>query len=224
MPGSGRKWVVAMTAASLLAMSGIAFAAPTESDDADTLFNVGYDSSFQILFWGTAPNDGSVDCELENGPVTVDFGEDDSVEATDFADCSMNGVQVTGPNGQINHGMFMKAFNSVFEGKGRGCLNRHLAKLDFGKGDQKVKVPDVDPAFEPAETGDSVDVDFLTFVTDCERKVKEKDSDDGESTTGSHGHGKPDSPGKSGQASGKSGEAPGKSGSAPGHNKSNSDS
>lgn len=84
-------------------------------------------------------------------------------------DCVIAGGPVAGPNGQINHGMFMKFFNSMFEGQGRGCLNRYLAQSDLGKGDQQVKVGDVAEDAEPLVTGDQGTVDFESVLADCER-------------------------------------------------------
>ena len=204
MPGPGRKLVVALTVVGLLAVSGVAMAIPTDSDDADTVFNVGYDADFHVLFWGTSPNDGSVDCELEDGAVTVDFGADGAVEAADFADCELQAGEVDGPNGQINHGMFMRLFNSLYEGKGRGCVIRYLAQLEFGKDDQQIKVSDVDPEFVSAAEGDTADVEFLTFLADCEKGKKSDDAEtgDAEAGPGSQGKGRPDSPGNSGNAPG----------------------
>ena len=37
-------------------------------------------------------------------------------------DCGLSGGEVSGPNGQVNHGMFMKLFNSLYDGRGRGCV------------------------------------------------------------------------------------------------------
>jgi hypothetical protein len=204
MPGPGRKLVVALTVVGLLAVSGVAMAIPTDSDDADTVFNVGYDADFHVLFWGTSPNDGSVDCELEDGAVTVDFGADGAVEAADFADCELQAGEVDGPNGQINHGMFMRLFNSLYEGKGRGCVIRYLAQLEFGKDDQQIKVSDVDPEFVSAAEGDTADVEFLTFLADCDKGKKSDDAETGDAETGpgSQGKGRPDSPGNSGNAPG----------------------
>jgi hypothetical protein len=183
----------------MMAVGGIASAVPTSDDDADTLFNIGYDEEFHILFWGLSPNDDSVDCELENGPVAVEIGDEGAAGAEGFDDCDLMGSEVSGPNGQINHGMFMKLFNSLFEGNGRGCVNRYLAQTDFGKGDQKVKVQDVDPDFVPAVAGDTVDVDFETFLATCEHGKKDGSED---VENGANGHGRPDSPGKSGDAPG----------------------
>lgn len=124
--------------------------------------------------------------------------------------CGVSGGEVAGPNGQINHGMFMKLFNSMFDGNARGCVNRFLARSDLGKGDQKVRVSDVDDAAPALADGDEGDVTFTTVLADCER-------------------GKADKAGKADKVTGKDKAAEkqaqkadrqrGKSGSAPGQNK-----
>ncbi|MGH3650763.1 MAG: hypothetical protein ACRDU9_08650 [Acidimicrobiia bacterium] len=93
---------------------------------------------------------------------------EDPIEYTGAeGECGVSGSTVAGPNGQINHGMFMKTFNSLFEGKGRGCVNRHLAQSDFGTGDQQLQVGDVDPAAPAVTDGDEGLVDFETILADC---------------------------------------------------------
>lgn len=204
MPGTRRKLTVLLTIVGLLAISGIASAVPTEDEDADTVFNIAYDDGFHYLFWGVSPNDGSVDCELEDGPVTVEIGEEGAAVAEGLEDCELTGAEVAGPNGQVNHGMFMRLFKSLYDGTGRGCVNRYLAQSGFGKGEQKVKVGDVDPDFMSAVVGDTADVEFETFLATCEHGKKDS-TESGEN--GSNGHGRPDSPGNSANA--------------PGHNKPN---
>lgn len=84
-------------------------------------------------------------------------------------ECGLSGGSVEGPNGQINHGMFLSLFNSLYEGEGngRGCVNRHLAQSDLGKGDQQVRVSEVDPDAPELAEGDTGTVEFETVVTDC---------------------------------------------------------
>ena len=83
-------------------------------------------------------------------------------------ECVVGGGVVDGPNGQVNHGMVVKLFNSVYEGPGRGCLVRHLAQSGFGKGDQQVNVPDVDPDAPDLEAGAEGEIDFESALADCE--------------------------------------------------------
>jgi hypothetical protein len=110
--------------------------------------------------------------------------------------CGLTGVVVAGPNGQINHGQFMKAakglLGGLYEGKVRGCLVRHLAQSEIGRTDTtRVRVSEVDPIV--IEDGQ---VTFSeAFEADCDRG-KKKGNGEAESTRG----GRPDSPGKSGEA------------------------
>jgi hypothetical protein len=121
-------------------------------------------------------------------------------------DCGISGGVVGGPNGQINHGQFMKLFHQLVDGQGMGCLNRVIAQSDLGKGDQQLQTSDVDATFAPDTTGQ---VDFTTMAADCNRDKKDKGEnhqasgnaqekkDKGDKT------GRPDSPGNSGNAPGK---------------------
>ena len=139
--------------------------------------------------------------------------------------CGLSGGEVSGPNGQVNHGMFMKLFNSLFDGRGRGCVTRHLAQSDLGKGEQQVHANDTTP-FESVESGDTGSVDFTTAEADCEHGRKADGQGEGaelEARGGNGSNGKPDHAGKPDDAGnsenrGNAG-SPGNSGSAPGHNK-----
>jgi hypothetical protein len=135
-------------------------------------------------------------------------------------ECGVSGGNVSGPNGQVNHGMFMKLFNSIYDGPRRGCVVRHLAQSGLGQGDQQVEAGD--DAVEPVTMGDSGTVDFTSIETDCERgkttddQAVETESDAQAGNGRPEGAGKPDHAGKPG-ATGS--DRPGNSGSAPGHNK-----
>ena len=87
-------------------------------------------------------------------------------------------VDITGPNGQINHGTIMSAFvrslkGTDFDGP-RGQAVRELAHSDLGKGDQQVKTGDVD---------DSDDEEF-----DDEEFDDDSELDEGEKTNGPPAH------------------------------------
>lgn len=215
-----------------------------EEEPADTVFNFGYDEEFHLLVWNTSATDGQYDCTLENGPVNPKYltedglilvdgltsevegeamdvifldREDEAAEPLPYSadgDCALNAADVAGPNGQINHGMFMKLFNSLREGQRRGCLNRYLAQSHLGKGDQQIKVSDVDPDFVSVMDADTGEIVFSTFAADCERgksgngNGKSKKNDNGNGTgdgpeASKEEGGRPDSPGKSGQAPGR---------------------
>lgn len=164
----------------------------------DTVFNFGYDEELHLLVTGTSSTEGDYDCSLEQeddnpsyltryavgeDEIAVDElsldgeavefpardGESDPVVYGDAEECALGAAEVAGPNGQVNHGQFMKTFNELYEGTGRGCINRHLAQSDLGKGDQQIKVSDVDPDFESVADGDQGEVTFSTILADCER-------------------------------------------------------
>ena len=149
--------------------------------------------------YGTADEDGVIPIEtLEDSDGAKTFearSVDDLRDPDDYAGpgsapygtdgvCVLSGMEVAGPNGQVNHGQFMKAAKSLlsglYEGKGHGCLVRHLAQSDVGK------------------TGwTEPDITFFTFQADCERG-KKKDNGEAESTRG----GRPDTRGNSANAPG----------------------
>lgn len=199
----------------LFVSSGIALAETeveeVEADDAtdaelmaDTLFSFGYDLINGLFLW----NISSVD-----EPCALPTAEDaDPVEPVTDPECELTGGEVAGPNGQVNHGMFMKLFNSLFEGTGRGCVVRHLAQSDLGKGDQKVEAGG-DTGADPAEVEGESTIDFTTIETSCQQV----DEDGDEAEIEEEGKGKPPWAGKP-EGKGKP-ESPGKSGSAPGKNK-----
>ncbi len=164
----------------------------------DTLFTFGYDMMTRIFHWNISSLDDPPECALDG------MGDD----------CPLTSGEVSGPNGQVNHGMFMKLFNSLYQGPGRGCVVRHLAQSDLGTGDQQVRAGEsVDPV-EPAE------VEFTAILTECNHgnqgAAGDELTDDGD-------RGKPDTAGKPDHAgqSDHSGrpDSPGNSGSAPGKNK-----
>ena len=90
--------------------------------------------------------------------------------------CGVSGVIVAGPNGQINHGQFMKAakslFNSLYDIKGQGCIVRHLAKSSIGKGNDPshLTVSEAEAlAFVFGGVGTMGDIKFTTIEADCDR-------------------------------------------------------
>ena len=152
--------------------------------------------------------------EFANRPteeVGSDFTPADTVAYTGAdRDCGISGGVVGGPNGQINHGQFMKLFHQLIDRRGMGCLNRVIAQSDLGKGDQQLQKSDVDvdATFAPATTGQ---VDFTTVAADCNRDKKDKGENHQAS---SNAQGKKDKGDKSDRP-----DSPGNSGNAPGKNK-----
>jgi len=195
----------------LFISSGMALADPLETEEeptdsevlAETLFSFGYDLINGLLLW----NISSVD-----EPCTLPTGDEaePEVEPDPDADpeCELTGGEVAGPNGQVNHGMFIKLFNSLYDGNARGCVIRHLAQSDLGKGDQQVKVGD---EVESEETDDTAPIDFTTVEADCEKGGDDTELVEGNGNGNGNGKGKPANAGKP--------ESPGKSASAPGKNK-----
>ena len=126
-----------------------------------------------------------------------------TIEGEETGECITGGGSVEGPNGQVNHGMFMKLFNSIYEGKGRGCLVKLFAQSDLGKGDQQVKVSDIEEVIEGAEevevTGEGEELEPTVLETTC-NKGKGKDKAEKENRGKKNREG---SPGKSGDAPGR---------------------
>lgn len=144
-------------------------------------------------------------------PDEVSEGLEAATEPVDYTgadgECVVGGGVVAGPNGQVNHGMFMKLFNAQFEGKARGCVARYLAKSDLGKGDQKVRVSDIEDDAPELADGDEGNVEFTTVLADCERGRADQ-------TTGAE-----KAAAKKAAKADKSDKTKGKSADAPGRNK-----
>lgn len=197
--------VVFLAVVGLFAFSGIALAA----GDDDTVFNYGYDQDSQFFAWNVTSLDwepdyaelaeelgfdsdfevlqelcGLQDPEAEPVEYTYDFdGESGGITVYlegEPVDCAtFQGGYVTGPSGQVNHGMFLRLFNSIYDGPAKGCVVRHVAQSDLGKDDQQVKS---DPEFETPETVESITggtINFTTAVADCQ-KGPDHDDENGE--------------------------------------------
>lgn len=190
----------------LFVSSGVAIADPLEAEEeptdsevlADTLFSFGYDLINGLLLWNISAVDEP--CTLP----TAD-GAEAEIDPDADPECEITSGEVAGPNGQVNHGMFIKLFNSLHDGSARGCVIRHLAGSDLGKGDQQVKVGDeVD---DTEETDDIAPIDFTTVEADCEKGGDdtglEASNGNGNGKGKSANAGKPESPGKSASAPGK---------------------
>jgi len=185
--------------------------------------------------YGTTDDQGVVPVDnLEDGAGAVLFPNRPADEVADDqvpadapiaylgadGECGVSGGNVPGPNGQVNHGMFMKLFNSLYDGARRGCVVRHLAQSGLGQGEQQVKAGD--EAVEPVTMGDIGTIDFTSVETDCERGNKATDQDVETELDAQAGNGRPDNAGKpdhAGKPAATGSDRPGNSGSAPGHNK-----
>jgi hypothetical protein len=119
---------------------------------------------------------------LASGGTGVEFvtnEEGGTPEAyTQDGECALTGGSVAGPERQINHGMFLRLFNSMYDGAGRGCIIRHIAQSDLGKGDQQIEAGEADPAFEPGDSGILV---VESALASCQRPNGggDDDTDDG---------------------------------------------
>ena len=126
---------------------------------------------------GDGEEDGDVEFFFEND-------EEESDEAVSYqtvtesdepgtADCALTSVTIE-PNGEgeINHGTVVSTFAKLLNG-GNGCLIRHFAQSDFGKGD-----------YDPVDGVDaeSFEVTLQSIETACDKKNKvdstELDGDD----------------------------------------------
>lgn len=100
------------------------------------------------------------------------------------------GVDVTGPNGQVNHGSIVSAFIAALredgiEG-GIGCAVSSLARTDLGRTEEtKVRVPDAETA---APTADAADID----LADVENRCQETEDGETEGDEPGTGKGKPE--------------------------------
>lgn len=184
-------------------------AADQFDENDDTVFNIGADTGPEdeaFLFWNITSLEypdtdfaGLYDsCALEGeGPFTYVFdGEVLQLDGyTDDGTCGpFQGGDVTADGHPLNHGAYMSFFNSLYDGAGRGCLNRHLAQTNLGKQSGETS--------GTIETDDQID--FQTVAADCQHGKKSADGQtDGLSVGQAHGHN----------------GTHGKSGDAPGHNK-----
>jgi len=200
-----RSTIVLLVLTGLLGVSNVAMAEHEESHPEDTWFNFGYDPADHFLAVNIDPNDLD-ECDFQSGLLHGTYlPEVEGVYEVELEPpydiCLVRGVVVAGPNGQINHGQFMKAAKSLFDVKGHGCLVRELAKSNIGKGNDPnhLTVSEAESlAFEFDGAGTTGDIDFTTVEADCNRGKKDKET---------------------ATANASNGRAKGKSADAPGHNK-----
>lgn len=141
----------------LLAVSGLAAATPDTTDDTDAdsteesaavIEYEFFEDQHLLVYWMTQQGpSGEEPGDCTGGLADSTVGEDGApLELPDWC----YGVDVLGPNGQINHGTVMSAFvhslkDAEFDGP-RGHAVRELAKSDLGKDDQKLEADDdLDP-------------------------------------------------------------------------------
>lgn len=161
-----------MTVLGLLLGGCLVLAVPgaaAELDSADRALIHGYDPGAMQLLWAAVLDTEADDaCELGEGTEDGEFVYEVS-EAGDVTvdgvegDCSFNVTDVTGPQGQVNHGSVVSNFvqalkESGYEG-GVGCFVRIIAQSDYGQGDQQVTVSEAaDPDEVPDEGATSAEL------------------------------------------------------------------
>lgn len=122
---------------------------------------------------------------------------------------------VTGPAGQVNHGMFMKHLNEWYEGDNRGCIVSHIARSPLGKGDQQVEASGEQDGESPSNgMSDPVEgtIAFTTIPADCDKGPDRDGEDSAEDDGDGERRGPPDHARNKADKWG--GDGPGKSGSA----------
>ena len=171
--------------------------------------------TFNAKYGEPAVEDGtvSVDELSGDGESPVIFGATgyDSAEGVEEAAgpaaydaagvCGISGIAV---ESDMNHGQFMKLFNESIDMRGRGCLNRWLAKSGLGKDATTQDFTDPVIGFDGS-------IDFTTVETDCTHGNQDKAEDhpgrghktDETDADATNGHGRPDAPGKSDKAPGR---------------------
>lgn len=120
--------------------------------------------------------DGSITLTLVDDETDGEEGDEgeEGGEGELPEECNLNTTDVQGPQGQVNHGTVVSSFvqdlkehlaEAEYEG-GIGCYVRVIAQSDYGKGDQQVKVSDIDPDAEPAETTEG-EAELTVSETTC---------------------------------------------------------
>lgn len=169
-------------------------------DSADRALIHSYDAESMQLFWATvmdASADSTDACNDVDSTATYDYTIDPTgaVTVAGLEGCTFNVTDVTGPNGQVNHGTVVSNFVQALKDSGytgsRGCMIRIIAHSDYGKGDQQVKVSETTTTTAPpVPTTVTGTASFTATETTC---------------------GKPDNHGKSDESHGKSEDSHGKS-------------
>jgi hypothetical protein len=118
---------------------------------------------------GEDEEDGDVEFFLENDEDqtegvlygTVADGDEPGAE-----ECALTSVTIE-PNGdgEINHGTVVSTFAKLLKG-GKGCMLRHFAQSDFGKGDYD------------GVDAESFEVTLQSIETACEKQGKNEKNDD----------------------------------------------
>ena len=171
-----------------------------ESAPSDELLEESTDQDAQLeaLLAACGLDGGDPDNPLEStftfdpvtGVLTV-TSQNDPGGAEEIVCGDFSGGDVTGPAGQVNHGMFLKLLNQDYEGGHRGCIVSHIARSGLGRGDQQVQA-DGGSDDEPTTDSEVVEgtITFTTVTTDCQRGPNEEENAEAESL-GSESNGPP---------------------------------
>jgi hypothetical protein len=112
---------------------------------------------------------------------SVLYGTDTTDDEDGAEECALTSVKIEpNGNGEINHGTVVSTFAKLLQG-GHGCLIRHFAQSDFGKGDYD------------GVDAESFEVTLQSFETACNKKVKDDSVDDDDD---SESRGKSNPPGQ----------------------------
>jgi hypothetical protein len=212
-----RRLTLVLTATLVIGVAGTAIAATT-------VFVRGYDPENRLLLWGASdPDTATYDCTVDDGTyeyeadqagrvtslkqggndvefevsentsTTVDYGQTNG-------ECDLGAVDVTGPNGQVNHGQIVSSFVHALKEagyRGAGCMVSQVGRTDWGKGEQQVTATTA-PTTTTITTAATVsgDVDLTTTEVQCGKRNDRSDGD-GELTSSQgdgpgNGHGRPE--------------------------------
>ena len=208
------KMMAAATVAAAILLTVPALAQPPTLDSADQALIHSYNPDAMQLYWATVLDTADTEDACNNvvADTTYDYtiSPEGEVTVTGAEECTFNLTDVTGPNGQVNHGTVVSNFvqalkDSDYTGS-RGCMIKIIAQTDYGKGDDQVKVSETTVT---TETTVPTEVTGTTEFTVSETTCGGKPDNPGKSNE-SHGksdeihgqsqgsHGKPENPGKSG--------------------------
>lgn len=130
----------------------------------------------------------------------VPYGTETTDDEDGAEDCALTSVTIEpNGNGEVNHGTVVSTFAKLLQG-GNGCLIRHFAQSDFGKGD-----------YDEVDAG-SFEVTLESFETACKKKAKKDAVEESSSIDDSSNvKGKDNAPGQTKDKSDKGGKdnAPG---------------
>lgn len=198
------RWMALGTLLALVAL--IAFPAmaehEVETESADRVLLHAYDPAAMQLLWSEMAADAV--CEVDpEAEYTYELDGDDVIikdEAgteVELTDCTLNATDVTGPQGQVNHGTIVSAFVKALKEQGitgAGCYVKIIAGTDYGKGDQQVKVSDLSTTTTTL-VGEEVEeptVQFTVSETTCGKPDHAGGPPEGKGKPEWAGQGKPD--------------------------------